>query len=104
MEQNVLLLRIGYRMMQGLCESQNKPLQNYLRDQGDNALHADLLQMAATALKHFCGNPIAVNEVDEAEAGLVLAVMDFMIEMIQGPNRPNQEALAATVVVDVFMK
>jgi hypothetical protein len=75
-----------------LCEGHNRLMQDLLRDQPDHAATVNLVHLGAAMFVMLCETNAALRRMEEAEFGLVVSALNFLIESVQGPCPGNRKA------------
>lgn len=91
------------RMLQLFAEGHNLLMQNLIRDQavlGFRSSH-NLLDEAVNLLSTAAKDEATIKTMNDGDAEDLGMVLDFVIEVVQGPCERNQELLASSQLVDV---
>lgn len=103
-EESVTNLKISIKVVKGtirflqlLCEGHYLDMQNYLRDQTLQEVAQNKRDFVATSSR-LLGSFIKIN--NDMSIDLGIQIIDFLIELIQGPCMQNQEKLINCKVVD----
>merc|ERR1712118_328645 len=91
------------KMLQLLCEGHNISMQNYLRHQMDNKQSINILEQTHRLLSRLCKDSIALDAMDNGDLQLIVSALELLVEMLQGPCEANQEHLATTGIIEIFM-
>lgn len=88
-----------YRYLQLLCEGHNSKLQNFLREQfSENdslySINIDFVRMTASTFGGF------IKYLNPKLIGLGDQILEFLIEVVQGPCKNNQKVLYEAKVID----
>lgn len=94
---SIRLIKDVLRFLQLLCEGHYLDMQNYLRDQKyeNPSLNRDFVSFGAKMLSTF----VKINNKMSLELGIQL--LDFLVELVQGPCIANQAQLINIKVVDI---
>jgi hypothetical protein len=103
-EESVTNLKISIKVVKGtlrflqlLCEGHYLEMQNYLRDQSLQELAINKRDFVETTARLF-GSFIKIN--NEMSLDLGIQIIDFLVELIQGPCEENQKKLVNCKVVE----
>ena len=83
------------------AEGHFAPMQDMLREQPNNKKSINLLHEAVEFLVAVARDTTVLRGMDEDELLISDSVIDFLVEMLQGPNAGNQEFLGTTLIVDI---
>jgi hypothetical protein len=83
------------------AEGHFMPMQEMLREQPNNKKSINLLHEAVEFLVAVARDTTVLRGMDEDELVISDSVVDFLVEMLQGPNAGNQEFLGTTLIVDI---
>lgn len=103
-EESVTNLKISIKIVKGtirflqlLCEGHYLEMQNYLRDQHLQEIAQNKRDFVDTSSR-LLGSFIKIN--NEMSIDLGIQIIDFLVELVQGPCTENQEKLVNCKVVD----
>ena len=82
------------KLMTELCEGHNLSMQNLIREQTHNLKTFNLLEENTELLSVQAKNLTVVRQFNELEAEVTLSTLEFMVEVVQGPCKENQDFLA----------
>jgi hypothetical protein len=91
------------RMLQLFAEGHNNDMQNIMRDQGPLGFRSsyNLLDEAVNLLATAAKDEVTIKTMNDGDAEDLGMVLDFVIEVVQGPCTKNQELLVSSALVDV---
>jgi hypothetical protein len=84
-----------FEMLQQLCEGHNLSVQDVLREQPGHTASVDLITASANILMTLCDTSRSLMMMEEADVQLVISLLLFLTEAVQGPCPKNQELLVA---------
>ena len=87
-----------FSVLQLFCEGHFKPLQNLLREQNTET-NAQQVNFYHTGVILYGS---LIQFLNENTKDLILQVLDFLIEAVQGPNKQNQEFLFKSKFFEFF--
>eukprot|EP00615_Pteridomonas_danica_P011690 CAMPEP_0114330802 /NCGR_PEP_ID=MMETSP0101-20121206/1993_1 /TAXON_ID=38822 ORGANISM="Pteridomonas danica, Strain PT" /NCGR_SAMPLE_ID=MMETSP0101 /ASSEMBLY_ACC=CAM_ASM_000211 /LENGTH=1284 /DNA_ID=CAMNT_0001460933 /DNA_START=3986 /DNA_END=7840 /DNA_ORIENTATION=+ len=80
-----------FAVLQQLCEGHNTMTQNLLRTQPKHRKDINLVGETIKMFTMQAGNDLELRNMEEKEIELLIATMDLLTELLQGPCRGNQE-------------
>ena len=82
-----------YRFLQLLCEGHYSPMQELLDDMGNT--RAGLLSSSLQLLNEYVPTVDDIGQLRTEDGAVVYAILNFLVESVQGPCYKNQELLAS---------
>ena len=93
-----------FKFLQLCCEGHNYDMQTVVRKQERSTKTFDLVHEAIALLCSECKSKKALTRMRRPELEVVVQLLDFLSESMEGPCAENQAAVAASGVTDVVMR
>jgi hypothetical protein len=93
-----------FQFLQLCCEGHNHEMQTIVRRQEHSTKTFDLVQEAIQLLCSECKSKKSLTRMRRPELEVVVQLLDFLTESMEGPCPDNQAAVAASGVPDVVMR
>ena len=88
-------VKLALRVLGVMCDGQNRVMQNYLRDQRDNAACVNVVGEVALFIQNFSHN------INSETMDLVHLILQTLIEMCVG-NYPNQVVIYNKQIIEAL--
>ena len=92
-----------FGLMKEMCEGHNKIAQDLLREQPTHAGDISLVQLCIDLLFTQCRDTSIIKRMQEEQVELLNSNLEVLVEMTQGPCEGNQELIANSEAIQVFM-
>jgi hypothetical protein len=83
-----------FGVLQQLCEGHNLVTQDVLRSQPMHAKDVNLVSKTMDMLSLQAGSDYEMTQMETVELELMISSLDFLIELVQGPCKGNQDLMA----------